>query len=70
MFHIETSHLISTTNQMTGFYMERNQMNGFYMKRNAGLKWLKPYFQSTMDHCQKFLTSQTPDTPRVGLELA
>ena len=29
-FHIKTSHLICTANQMTGFYM----------KCNTGLKWL------------------------------
>ena len=30
-FHIETSHLICTANQVTGFYMEYN----------TGLKWVK-----------------------------
>ena len=30
-FHIETSHLICTTNQKTGFYL----------KYNTGLKWVK-----------------------------
>ena len=31
-FHIETSHLIYTANQMTGFYM----------KCNSGFKWVNP----------------------------
>ena len=33
-FHIKTSHLICTV----------NQMNGFYMKCNPGLKWVKQSF--------------------------
>ena len=36
-FHIETSHLICTANQMTGLYM----------KCNTGLKWVK-YFTSQL----------------------
>ena len=34
-FHVETSHLICTTNQMTGYYM----------KCNTGLKWVDWFFR-------------------------
>ena len=33
VFHIKTSHLIGTANQMTGFFMQCN----------TGLKWIKAY---------------------------
>ena len=40
-FHIETSHLISTTNLMTGFYI----------KRTTGMKWLKAVIIITYLFC-------------------
>ena len=40
-FHIETSHLICTANQMTGFYI----------KRNTGLKWIQLYLSVSFFSC-------------------
>ena len=52
LYHIDTSRLISRTNQWTGFYMIGT----------AVMKELSLIYR--WNHCQRFLSSQTSDTPR------
>ena len=49
-FHVETSHLICTA----------NQINGFYIKCNNGLKWVK-YTSAIRETCSVMINPFVPN---------